>query len=401
MSYTLVTSAKQLKEFCDELAAAEVIAFDTEFVSEHTYRSQLCLVQVATSKHLAVIDPLAVSDLSAFWELLAKPGHHTVVHAGREELGFSLSAVNCFPAGLVDVQIAAGLVSSEYPAGYGSLLSRVLNVSAHKGETRTDWRRRPLSRQQLDYAVDDVRYLIPLHERLQQRLAKLKRLAWLDDEMNAFQEEVAASRTRERWRRLSGLSGLSTRSLAIAREVWRWREAEAERKDIPPRRVLRDDLLVELARRRVADPRQIRAVRGMERGDLAAFLPEIALRIKDALEMPAEGLPKSDRRDVPNQINVLGQFLSTALASLCRSLDLAGALVGTASDVRDLVAYRLGFINGEPPLLARGWRAQVIGTLIEDLLAGNLSIRIADPLSDHPLAFEATATGPPPQHDRS
>src|SRR5262245_35042690 len=208
MSYTLVTSARQLKELCDELAAAEVIAFDTEFVSEHTYRSQLCLVQVATSKHLAVIDPLAVGDLAEFWELLAKPGHQTIVHAGREELGFSLSAVNCFPAGLVDVQIAAGLVSSEYPAGYGSLLSRVLNVNAHKGETRTDWRRRPLSRQQLDYAVDDVRYLIPLNERLQQRLAKLNRLAWLDDEMNAFQEEVAASRTRERWRRVSGLSGL-------------------------------------------------------------------------------------------------------------------------------------------------------------------------------------------------
>lgn len=394
MSYTLVTSAHQLEELCAGLAAADAIAFDTEFVSEHTYRSQLCLVQVATSKQLAVIDPLAVADLTPFWEVLARPGHQTVVHAGREELGFSLSAVNCFPAGLVDVQIAAGLVSAEYPAGYGALLSRMLNVTAHKGETRTDWRRRPLSRQQLDYAVDDVRYLIPLRDRLQQRLAKFNRLAWLDDEMNAFQEEVAASRTRERWRRVSGLSGLSTRSLAIARELWRWRETEAERRDIPARRVLRDDLLVELARRRVADAKQMRAVRGMERSDLNAYLPEIAQRIKDALDLPPADLPKSERREVPNQINVLGQFLSTALASLCRSLDLAGALVGTASDVRDLVAYRLGFINGEPPVLARGWRAQVIGTLIDDLLAGKLSIRIADPLSDHPLAFESTTLDP-------
>jgi ribonuclease D len=393
MSYTLVTSAAQLQKLCDDLAAADAIAFDTEFVSEHTYRSQLCLVQVATSKHLAVIDPLATHDLTPFWEVLARPGHQTIVHAGREELGFSLSAVNCVPAGLIDVQIAAGLVSAEYPAGYGALLSRLLNVTAHKGETRTDWRRRPLSRQQLDYALDDVRYLIPLRDRLLQRLVKLNRVAWLDDEMNAFQEEVAASRTRERWRRVSGLSGLSTRSLAIARELWRWREAEAEHEDIPARRVLRDDLLVELARRRVADPRQIRAVRGMERSDLAAYLPEIAQRIKDALDLPAADLPKSERREVPNQINVLGQFLSTALTSLCRSLDLAGALVGTASDVRDLVAYRLGFINGEPPLLARGWRAQVIGTLIEDLLTGQLSIRISDPLSDHPLAFERTTFG--------
>jgi ribonuclease D len=394
MSYTLVTSTAQLQKLCDDLAAADAIAFDTEFVSEHTYRSQLCLVQVATSKQLAVVDPLAVDDLTPFWEVLARPGHQTIVHAGREELGFSLSAINCFPAGLIDVQIAAGLVSSEYPAGYGALLSRLLNVTAHKGETRTDWRRRPLSRQQLDYALDDVRYLIPLRDRLNQRLTKLNRSAWLDDEMNAFQEEVAASRTRERWRRVSGLSGLSTRSLAIARELWRWREAEAERRDTPARRVLRDDLLVELARRRVADAKQIRAVRGMERSDLTSYLPEIAQRIQEALDLPPADLPKSERREVPNQINVLGQFLSTALTSLCRSLDLAGALVGTASDVRDLVAYRLGFIGGEPPLLARGWRAGVIGTLIDDLLVGKLSIRIADPLSDHPLAFESTNTDP-------
>jgi ribonuclease D len=390
MSYTHVTTAEQLTKLCDELAQSPTIGFDTEFVSEHTYRSQLCLVQVCTPAGLSVIDPLTTGPLDRFWEVLAEPNHDTIVHAGREELGFALNAVGRCPANLFDVQIAAGFVGDEFPSGYGSLLSRLLGVNTQKGETRTDWRRRPLSSQQLEYALDDVRYLIPLRDTLLERLDKTKRTAWFFAEMQAFQQEVIASRARERWRRISGLSGLSPRSLAVARELWRWRETEAQRRDTPARFVLRDDLLVELARRRNADQRQIRAVRGLERSELQRLLPKISEHIQLALDLPNQELPQSERRDVPQQVTVLGQFLTTALTSLCRSLGLAPSLVGTASDVRDLVAFRLGFVNGEPPALACGWRAEVVGTLIEDLLAGKLSIRITDPLSDHPLAFEKT-----------
>jgi ribonuclease D len=373
MSYTHVSTPEQLAALCDQLLEASDIAFDTEFVSEHTYRSQLCLVQVCTPSGLAIIDPLTTGSLDRFWEVLAEPNHQTIVHAGREELGFSLQAIGRGPAKLFDVQIASGFIADEFPSGYGSLLSRLLSVNTKKGETRTDWRRRPLSSQQLEYALDDVRYLIPLRDKLLSRLEVTQRTAWFQTEMQAFQDEVIASRTRERWRRISGLSGLSPRSLAVARELWRWRETEAQRRDTPARFVLRDDLLIELARRRSSDMRQIRAVRGLERGELQRLLPKI-----------------SERRDVPQQISVLGQFLSTALTSLCRSKELAPSLVGTASDVRDLIAFRLGFVNGQIPSLASGWRAEVVGTLIDDLLAGKLSIRITDPLSDHPLAFENT-----------
>jgi ribonuclease D len=114
----------------------------------------------------------------------------------------------------------------------------------------------------------------------------------------------------------------------------------------------------------------------------------LAEAIERALQLPESELPHSERRDTPNQINMLGQFLSSALASICRSAEIAPSIVGTASDVRDLVAYRLGFDVGGTPVLARGWRAEVVGHLIEDLLAGRTSIRIADPLSEEPLVFE-------------
>jgi ribonuclease D len=159
VSYQSITTDRELVNFCRDVSRADRIAFDTEFVSEDTYRPHLCLVQVAAAGKLAVIDPLAVSDLRPFWELLVDPQRETIVHAGREELLFCVATVGRPPARLFDLQIAAGLVGYEYPAGYGSLMSKLLGVRAQKGETRTDWRKRPLSPQQLDYALDDVRYL--------------------------------------------------------------------------------------------------------------------------------------------------------------------------------------------------------------------------------------------------
>ena len=159
MSYLSITTDRELLSFCQDISRADRIAFDTEFVSEDTYRPQLCLVQVAAAGKLAVIDPLSARDLRPFWELLVDPKRETIVHAGREELLFCIAAVGAPPARLFDLQIAAGLVGYEYPAGYGSLMSKLLGVRPQKGETRTDWRRRPLSSQQLDYALDDVRCL--------------------------------------------------------------------------------------------------------------------------------------------------------------------------------------------------------------------------------------------------
>jgi ribonuclease D len=403
VSHELVTSDSQLASLCDELRSAADIAFDTEFVSEHTYRPQLCLVQVAAGDRLVVIDPLGIRDMQPFWRLLAEPEHNTIVHAGREELLFCLTSVGQRPARLFDVQIAAGLVGYDYPAGYGSLMFKLIGERPQKGETRTDWRRRPLSVQQIDYALDDVRHLATMRDRLRAQLHELGRLAWLDAEMAAWQDDVEATRSRERWWKVSGVSGLSSRSLAVVREVWRWREAEAERRDWPAKRVLRDDLIVELAKRRTADPKQIRALRGLERGDLQRVLPQLGEAIAVALALPDAECPRLQQREMPPQLNLLGQFLSSALTSICRSAAVAPSIVGTASDVRDLIAYhlRIGDAGDAPPILGQGWRAKVVGQLIEDLLSGQVAVRIKDPLAEEPLVFDRvpTASGLPAKTD--
>ncbi|MGD9722357.1 MAG: ribonuclease D [Pirellulales bacterium] len=395
MQHDHITTDRDLAALCRDLSTAPWIAFDTEFVSEHSYRPHLCLIQVAAADRLAVIDPLALRDVRPFWELVAAPGHQTLVHAGREELLFCAAATSRPPERLFDVQIAAGLVGFEYPAGYGSLLSKLVGKRLQKGETRTDWRRRPLSESQIEYALDDVRYLAEMAGKLEKRLSELGRSTWMDSEMASWMSSVAATRTEERWWRVSGASSLSRRSMAIVREIWRWREAEAERRDCPTRRVLRDDLIVELAKRRSSDPAHIRSLRGMERGDLQRCVPQLAAAVKRALDLPDDECPSAAPRDTGPQLSVLGQFLASALGSICRSANLAPSIVGTANDVRDLVAYRLGFHesngSGEPPLLGRGWRAEVVGRLIDDLLSGNVAVRVSDPRSDDPLSFEPVA----------
>lgn len=387
----IITTERQLLEFCQRLADCPAIAFDTEFVSEHTYRPQLCLVQVAAAGELAVIDAPAVGDLTPFWERVAGDGHETIVHAGREEIIFCWSAIGKPPANLFDVQLAAGFIGLEYPAGYGNLISKLLGVTPRKGETRTDWRRRPLSDRQIDYALEDVRHLAALRDCLHARLGELGRLGWFASETAAFVDEIDESRRRERWRKVSGSAGLSVRSQAIVRELWHWRDREAARRDCPVRRVLRDDLIVELAKRRSADPKQVRAVRGMERGDLVRQLPSLCEAIEKGLNVPDASCPSLVRREASSQLTMLGQFLSSALSSICRAAEVATSLVGTANDVRDLVAWQLGEFEGDerdPPLLSVGWRAEVVGQLLDDLIAGKVSIRIRDPRAEQPLAFE-------------
>ncbi len=388
--FDVVTTEAAFTELVRRLADQPHIGFDTEFVSEHTYRSQLCLLQVAAPGVLAVVDTLAVPEIEPFWRLLADPGRTTIVHAGREEMGFILHAIRARPARLFDVQVATGLVDHDYPAGYGAIVRRFLSLPTNKGETRTDWRKRPLTAAQLDYAVDDVRHLERLWHTLGERLDRLGRVDWMEEEMASWQDDVEESFVRKRWRRVSGLNGLSRRELAIVRELWHWRDRVAEERDMPPRRVLRDDLLVELAKRKSADETDIAAVRGMQRSDLRHILAGLAAAIGRGLELPEEECPGGERhRAPPPQLAMLGQFLATAVAGMCRQMALAPALVGTSSDMRDLLAHKLGYhADDRPPLLATGWRREVVGSLVDDLLEGRAALRIGDVRSHDPLVIE-------------
>jgi ribonuclease D len=189
---------------------------------------------------------------------------------------------------------------------------------------------------------------------------------------------------------VSGIGSLNWRSLAIVRELWHWRQEEARRLNQPPKRLLRDDLLVEIAKRKIDNPDQILSIRGMQRNDLKRKVGELVACVRRGMDAPHEPSQRFSQREAPSQLNLLGQFLTPALTSICRRAEVAASMVGTATDVRDLIAHRYGFDGGadETPALLQGWRAELVGNLLDDLLSGKKSIRIADPESEDPLAFD-------------
>ena len=382
---------EELAAFCEDLADAPFIAFDTEFVSEDTYKPELCLVQVSTDERLAIIDPLRCGNLDLFWQQIVDPEKSIVVHAGREEYLFCYRSTGQLIPNLFDVQLAAAFLGFEYPISYGNLVSKLVGVQLDKHETRSDWRQRPLSSQQLEYAIQDVRDLPELHRQLRRKLESSKRLEWLQGESLERQRQLTETEDQEGWHRLSGVQTLSPPSLATAVALWRWRDEEARRRDVPPRRVLRDDLLIELARRRSSDVRRIASLRGMQYANLRNQLEQISQCIVASRDDEPPAMPQRKRSPKFQPAPMLTQFLAAALASVCRKKKIASSLVGTADDLKDFINYRLRDEergDAELPNLLQGWRAEIVGSTLDELLRGEAGLRIENPNSEAPLRVD-------------
>lgn len=391
----LVTHPAQLASCLAHLARAPVIGFDTEFVGEDAYRPELCLVQVATAEELFVIDPFECGPLDGFWELLLDPKRTTVVHAGREDIRMCFFQSGQPPANVFDVQIAAGLVGMTYPIGYAGLVHDLLRQRMQKGETLTDWRKRPLTPAQVRYAYDDVKYLLPAHRKLTERLKKYRRLEWAKEEFaTAVKKAIADDATVERWRKIKGIGALDRRGLAVAREVYGWRDRLAARLNRPPRFLMRDDLLIEIARRVPAQPEELHALRGLPRGQEAAILE--AIRRAEALPLPECPEPEARDSDPPNVL-LMASLLNVVLNDFAGRNRLAANLVASNSDLK-AVARSRAFGTELPDVpLCRGWRARSVLPELLALLSGETAIRVADPRAADPL--ELVELEPPDEEE--
>ena len=389
MADRLITDQREFTDLCQHIRESRIVAFDTEFVSENTYRPVLCLVQLATGDECAAVDPFAV-DVSEWWDIMTDDETVVVVHAGREETRFCLTATGRRPRKMYDIQLAEGLRTSSYPLSYERLLSRVLDVSVQSSETRTDWQRRPLTQKQINYALDDVWYVIEVYNRQREWLERKGRLSWAEEEFEELITDMERERGDATWQKLSGVRRLSPRQLAVARELYIWRRNVAEQRDKPVRRVLRDDLIIDLARRQPQSESDLLRSREMGRTNFRRHTDEIVGCVKRALELPREELPpKFENSKSGPDDPVIGKLLALALANQCAELGVAAGLVGTSSDLKELVSwYSSKCPDDSRPKLETGWRGEVCGDLLRNVLDGKVSLRVADPTSDHPIVFE-------------
>jgi ribonuclease D len=386
----IVTQPKELEECCQYLAGYPRLGMDTEFVGEDSYHPNLCLVQVATDDRLMVIDPLTTGPLDEFWKLIVDPDRQIIVHAGREEVRLCRLWAGKAPGNLFDLQVAAGLVGMAYPLGHGALVGQLLGVSLSKGETLTEWRDRPLTRSQIQYALDDVRYLLPLWQKLSTKLEDLSRSDWANEEFARLTGQTEADEsepeTNEKWRRLRSLGSLDRRRLAVVRALYSWREETAERTNRPARAVCRDDLLVEIARRNPSRPRDLQVIRGLAHRHLDAIFQVIV----ETRNMPPDQFPPPiDRDQDPPQVGWFTNILMSVLGDLCVRKKLAPNLAATNADIKSLVRSRLRGEAALPnTLLTQGWRSEQILPELLSVLEGRRSVRISDLKSETPLSIE-------------
>jgi ribonuclease D len=390
---SLITTTPQLVDLIEHVRAIGRFAFDTEFVSEDTFEPVLCLIQVATRERLALVDPLAIRDLDVFWEVVCDPAVEVVMHAAGEDLRIGLIKSGRLPRRVYDVQIAAGLAGFNYPLSLGNLVGQALGVSLAGGETRTDWRRRPLSPGQLEYALDDVRHLLDLADTLSGSLRELGREPWAEEEFAEFVSAIAQRADEERWRRLPGLNQLGSRGMEMARQLSLWREDEARRQNRPLRQVMRDDLLVAIAKRQPTNRKGLEALRDFNRPALLSRGDEILRALQKAREVPEGDLPEpATRFEEPPGLSTVCNLLSAALAQQCAQHRIAGSLVANQADLKHMIRWHL---DGRPyerqPALLQGWRSGLFGETLLDVLDGRVALRVVNPGSDFPVALEPLA----------
>lgn len=363
-----------LRALVESMRGADVIAIDTEFMREKTYFARLCLIQIATDDIVAAIDPFAVKDLTPLFELMRDGRTMKVFHAGSQDLEIFYRLMGDVPAPVFDTQVAATLAGLPTQVGYQQLIRSLVGVELDKAHTFTDWARRPLSADQVDYALDDVRYLTKAYRTLAETLGKGGRLGWLAEDFDHMADPATYEVVpEEQFLRVKRASALDRRSLAVLRELAAWREREAQERDLPRRWLMSDESLVEMARRAPADRAALSAVRGVNEQVVRRSAEALLDAVKRGLALPDEQLPKIPKRKrVHGEVDELADLMSALVRLRAKEHDVAPTLLAARDDLERLAG---GERDGSP--LTYGWRHSIVGAELEALLAGEIALTVA------------------------
>ncbi len=378
-----ITDDRGLEDLAMRLRDCRLLGLDTEFLTERNYFPRLCLIQIATENLLAVVDPLECSNLTLLGEVFTDD-LELVVHSGEQDLAIVDRHLGRVPARVFDTQVAAAFLGYGHRIGYSRLVEACCGTRPQSSQAYTDWAKRPLETAQVDYAIDDVRYLLRCRSFLMEELQSRGRLEWA-------QQECAFARARaleghdpyQQWRKVSGLRGLHGQQLAILRELAAWREEHAAARNEPRQRIVSDRVLIELARRGPKRPEDLRKYRGLHPNEASRSGKAIIAAVGRGRQQPPEALPvrppRSSPDDDPN-VAALATLLDAFLRARALEMKISSRLLANRNDLERLVRLsvngdRAGDTAGRHPLLD-GWRRQVAGEDILRLLRGELTLAV-------------------------
>jgi ribonuclease D len=372
----ILETTEQLEAFLAELSDVPYVTLDTEFLRDQTYYPRLCLIQMAAPKAgaEAIIDPLAAGlDLGAFYDFIKRPGIVKVLHAARQDIEIFFLQGGVIPHPLFDTQVAAMVAGFGDAASYETLARKLAKVEIDKSARFTDWSRRPLSKRQLEYALADVTHLRTVYEKLSATLKRTGRESWVAEEVAALQDPGLYRIEPElAWKRLKPRTS-NKRFLAMLAQVAAWREREAQARDVPRGRVLKDEALTEIAAHPPEDPEALEKVRAVPKGFAASRMGK---GLVEAIEAgrnapPPEGIEPgpSRRRREPSPAAI--DLLKTLLRLRSEAAGVAPRLIANAEDIEKLACH-----EDEGVAALSGWRAEVFGNDAKLLRKGDLAIAL-------------------------
>ncbi|RZM10021.1 MAG: ribonuclease D [Sphingomonas sp.] len=374
--HPLITDSATLADLCHRLADADFITVDTEFMRESTYYPELCLIQIADVNEAAAIDPMAPGlDLKPLLDLLTENEDVLkVVHAGGQDIEIIYNLTGKTPHPLFDTQVAAMALGQGEQIGYSNLVDSWLGISVDKGARFTDWSRRPLDERQIEYAIGDVTHLAAIFPKMLDRLRTTGRGGWLDQEMERLADKANYANDPDlAWKRVR-VSGRKPDMLGRLKAIARWRELEAQGKDLPRGRIVKDETLGDLAGnppRKQADLAKVRGLSASWAGnDIGGRL---MAAIEGATPLSADELPPRDDRKpgLGKEGSLVADLLKLLLKIRSRDIDVASKLLARGDELEALAA---GTRKGLPML--EGWRYDQFGRDALDLVEGRLAFAV-------------------------
>jgi ribonuclease D len=364
-----VDSDRALKQACREMRACNALGFDTEFVRTRTYYSILGLIQVSAADTFFLIDPIAIEDLSPLARIFENGDILKIFYSCSEDLEVLYQRCNVIPTPIFDCQIAAAFVGHPFAGGYQGLVAAMMEVQLSKHSTRTDWTKRPLSEEQLEYAVEDVEYLIPLCNMLTEKLRKKRRLKWVEDLCGELTDSARLTPDPSQfYKRLKQSPSLPIRELAMLQRLCAWRENEAMQRDWPRNFVVSDAVLVSMCRLQPSSKAQLSRISGLHPVEVRRNSKCILDIISDCQALPVRELPESmrHRRSTPAFTANLRR-LRDEVNLQAEALDIPTDLIAPRRALEDLLASAVK--TGEPtlPRELSGWRLDVVGKRLLEL----------------------------------
>ncbi len=373
----LITDNDELRAFCAPLATVEYVTVDTEFIRERTYWPVLCLLQIGGPGGAAAVDALAPGiDLTPVFELLANRNVLKVFHAARQDMEIFCRAMDDCPAPVFDTQIAAMVCGFGDSVGYETLVAKLAKATVDKSSRFTDWAARPLSDKQINYALSDVTHLRTVYEKLQAKLEKSGRLAWVASEMEALHNRsFYETDPMEAYQRLK-VRRPTARLLAILREVAAWREIEAQRADVPRNRIVRDESIVEIAHHPPKSVENLARIRGLSQKMAEGWQGrQIMEAVERGRALPDDECPTPvEKLVLPRGIGPVADLLKVFLKMCAEESGVAQRLIANSEDIDTIAAFGE---DADVPAL-KGWRRELFGEAALKLRDGRMGLAIKD-----------------------